>query len=96
MNLQVGTRLKGEKSSCEVIVVKGSATDGTLLCAGAEMVPGGAGGQSDEGPMIELGKRYSDDVSGIELLCTKAGVGPLALDGRVLALKASKPLPASD
>jgi hypothetical protein len=30
------------------------------------------------------------------LLCTKAGAGSLALDGRALGLKEAKPLPSSD
>ena len=32
----------------------------------------------------------------MEILCTKAGTGPLALGSRALSLKAPKPLPASD
>jgi hypothetical protein len=44
----------------------------------------------------QLGKRYADDEFGVELLCTKAGQGTLAVNGRPLPLKAAKPLPASD
>jgi len=43
-----------------------------------------------------LGKRYVDDASGIEVLCTKAGVGTITFDGRTLLLKEAKPLPSSD
>ena len=43
-----------------------------------------------------LGKRYVDDESDIEVLCTKAGDGALAVDGRPLVLKTAKPLPSSD
>lgn len=43
-----------------------------------------------------LGKRYSDEATGIELLCTKGGPGQLACDGRPLVVKAAKPLPSSD
>jgi hypothetical protein len=43
-----------------------------------------------------LGKRYTDETSGIEVLCSKAGEGLLAVDGRLLAIKEAKPLPASD
>ena len=39
MSLQVGTRLRGQNSTCEVIVVKGSDTPAVLMCAGAEMRP---------------------------------------------------------
>ena len=43
-----------------------------------------------------LGKRYSDESIGIELLCTKSGLGSLAVDGVPLGQKDAKPLPASD
>jgi len=49
-----------------------------------------------EGEQVLLGKRYSDEESGIELLCTKTGVGPLSFQGRVLGQKQAKQLPASD
>lgn len=37
VSLQVGNRLRGQNSTCEVIVVKGSASPAVLMCAGAEM-----------------------------------------------------------
>ena len=43
---------------------------------------------------VVLGKRYEGE--GIELLCSAAGDGTLTSDGRPLALKTAKPLPASD
>ncbi len=43
-----------------------------------------------------LGKRYVDEQTGLEVLCTKPGTGSLAADGRPLTIKAPKPLPASD
>ncbi|MET9090140.1 hypothetical protein ABZX77_51260 [Streptomyces sp. NPDC004237] len=99
VSLQVGNRLRGQNSTCEVIVVKGSDSPTVLMCAGAEMsatVPVPATPQSSEGPPIQLGKRYTDDNSGIEVLCTKAGIGPLTFDDRELTQKAAKALPASD
>ena len=45
---------------------------------------------------ILLGKRYSDGATGLEVLCTKAGEGSLALNGESLLLKEAKPLPSSD
>jgi len=42
------------------------------------------------------GKRYVNETLGLELLCTKGGEGVLAVDGAPLAIKTSKPLPASD
>ena len=44
----------------------------------------------------QIGKRYVDDADTIQLLCTKAGQGTLALDGNPLQIQAAKPLPASD
>jgi len=99
VGLQVGTRLRAQNSACEVIVVKGADGPAVLLCAGAEMLPTAADPAIQliaEGPAVQLGKRYTDEETGVEVLCTKAGVGPLALNDRELALKAAKALPASD
>lgn len=52
--------------------------------------------QQSDGPMIELGKRYSDDDAGVEVLCVKPGVGPLLFGAQELSLKGAKALPASD
>jgi len=43
-----------------------------------------------------LGKRYVDEEVGVELLCSKAGQGTLAVGERSLVLKNAKPLPTSD
>jgi hypothetical protein len=43
-----------------------------------------------------LGKRYVEDALGLEVLCTKAGEGTLAVDGTALPIKDAKPLPSSD
>ena len=80
-------------------MVKGTDDDARLVCAGLEMLdtdPGGDVSQLPDGPKIELGKRYTDDDTGIELLCTKPGVGPLVIGGRELTLKTAKALPSSD
>ena len=44
----------------------------------------------------QIGKRYVDEADTIQVLCTKAGSGTLALDGKALQIQAAKPLPASD
>jgi hypothetical protein len=44
----------------------------------------------------QMGKRFADPESGIEVLATKGGEGALSLDGQPLALKDAKPLPSSD
>jgi hypothetical protein len=96
--LQVGKRLRSPKSACEVIVIRG-ATSGALMCAGAEMLETGTAPEAfhaDGGHAIQLGKRYVDDEAGLEVLCVKAGAGPLIFGGRELTIKAAKSLPASD
>ena len=99
MSLKAGMRLFAQNSSCEVIVVKGADGVGPLSCAGLEMLadaPGETAPQAPDSPVIQLGKRYVDDNDLIEVLCTKAGAGPLAIDGRELVMKTARPLPASD
>jgi hypothetical protein len=44
----------------------------------------------------QMGKRYVDSNETIELLCTKPGDGSLGIGDALLAIKESKPLPASD
>lgn len=99
VGLQVGNRLRAQNSPCEVIVIKGSSDDAALLCAGVEMLPTAPPADAPaaaDGPAIELGKRYTDDATDIEVLCTKAGVGPLVYAEHELTLKSAKALPASD
>jgi len=99
VGLKTGMRLFAQNSSCEVIVVKSADTAGSVSCGGLDMLaaaPAKAGTQAPDGPLVELGKRYTDDDNLVEILCTKAGAGPLAVDGRILVLKTAKPLPASD
>jgi hypothetical protein len=99
VGMKTGMRLFAQNSSCEVIVVKSADAVGSLSCAGLEMLPAAparAAQQAPDDPVVELGKRYTDDDNLVEILCTKAGAGPLAVDGHVLTLKTAKPLPASD
>jgi hypothetical protein len=97
-------RLACPECSTEVIVVRAPSNDVVVTCGGSPMVdlsaprPGSGHGEvatnGEGGSMI--GKRYVDDEIGIELLCTKAGPGPLACDGRAMGLRGAKPLPSSD
>jgi hypothetical protein len=98
MKLKPGLRLRSAMSNTEVVVVRGG-TDVALTCGGVDMVGKDvavtvAGGEGPEDTAI--GKRYVDEVVGVELLCTKAGAGILACDGRPLALRTPKPLPSTD
>ena len=75
---------------------------GVLKCGGNPMVDlkeepavGGAPAPDAMGG-TQLGKRYVDEQTGLEVLCTKMGDGSLALDDRPLGLQGAKPLPPSD
>jgi len=101
VELKAGARLKSQVCETQVIVVRAPQGDVELSCGGAPMVPldadvpaGEPDGAWAEG--TQLGKRYADEGVGLEVLCTKAGKGSLALNGAPLGLKQAKPLPASD
>lgn len=102
MELRPGQKLRSAVSEAQVVVVKAPAGPVDLACGGAALL---AEGQEADGTAVLdeslgdgplLGKRYADDEAGIELLCTRPGAGGLTVDGRPLALKGAKPLPASD
>jgi hypothetical protein len=83
------------------VVVRAPAEPVDLRCGGHAFLAGDAepGNESvvagfDGG--TQLGKRYSDDELGLELLCTKAGEGSISVGETILAVKGAKPLPASD
>jgi hypothetical protein len=101
MQVKAGTRLRSAVSDAEVIVIRAPDDDVELTCGGVLMVAGedDSARQSappgDDGSVV-LGKRYVDADDTIEVLCTKAGEGTLALGGRPLVLKSAKPLPSSD
>ena len=101
MKLNVGLALYSTVDSTAVIVVRASDADVTITCGGEEMTTekpagdaGAAAAPSADGTL--LGKRYTDEELGLELLCTKGGPGALAVNGSPLEIKQAKPLPASD
>jgi hypothetical protein len=101
LKLNPGSRLYSTSCTTELVVVRGPAEDVAMSCCGAPMSE--QANEHAETARCEgkekalfVGKRYSDEVTGIELLCTKGGHGPLECDGRPLVVKASKPLPSSD
>jgi hypothetical protein len=100
--LKVGQTLASAVDTTAVIVVRAPKDEVALTCGGVDMVAGRSG--LGDGSGIDdahrggalLGKRYVDEDAALEVLCTKAGDGALALDGRLLAVKSAKPLPSSD
>ena len=101
MALRPGMRLRSAVCDTEVVVVK--APDGTadLRCGGHPMVPVPDGEIPEGLALVDssgtlLGKRYAHESSGLELLCTKAGVGGLSVGDEAVPEKSAKPLPSSD
>ncbi|MEV2218393.1 hypothetical protein AB0E01_00760 [Nocardia vinacea] len=103
MKPRVGQTLASTVDTTTVIVVRAPQADLEITCGGAAMVdpkgPGGVPADTADPELLggsQLGKRYADEELGVELLCTKAGQGTLAVNGVALPLKNAKPLPASD
>ena len=102
MELKPGSRWKSAVCDAEVVVVRATAGDISLECGGHLMVAH-ADGKPEGLALVEAhakgtqpGKRFADDVSGVEVLCTKGGKGSLAIGGRAIGAKEAKKLPASD
>jgi hypothetical protein len=101
VKLRVGLALASAVDATNVIVTRVPDGDVELTCGGVAMFP--KGGQAPEavadpaqmtGTLI--GKRYVDPADTLEVLCTKAGEGSLALDGVPLVTAEAKALPSSD
>lgn len=102
MELKPGSRWRSSVCDTEVVIVKPPKAESSLECGGQPMIPINASKPEGVGLAPEhssgsvVGKRYADEESGIEVLCSKAGAGSLALDGRPIAVKDAKKLPSSD
>jgi hypothetical protein len=102
MNLTAGARMRSTVDPTEVIVVKAPAADVDLRCGGQPVAP--IGEEPVEGSTIDaahqhgtqLGKRYADPDTGLEVLCTKGGDASLSLGDEPLPIKDAKALPSSD
>jgi hypothetical protein len=101
VKLRAGQQLVSVIDSTAVIVIRAPAAECMLTCGGVVMAaPDESVPAADPDPSLmggtQIGKRYVDEADTIQLLCTKAGAGTLALDGKPLLIQAAKPLPASD
>lgn len=96
--MKPGTKLKSSTCDTEIMVIRGANL--VVECGGRPMSdvrpaelqaldPAHGGGSM-------IGKRYVDAGNTLEVLCTKAGKGSLALAGTPLQIKDAKPLPSSD
>lgn len=101
--MKSGQQLTSTVCSTKVVVVRMPATDAILSCGGQPMVEAGSpapGHSSLRAPELfqgsSLGKRYSDPVTGLQVLCVSPGEGSLTCDGNPLVIEGAKPLPSSD
>lgn len=103
MKLRTGQKLRSAVCEAQLVVVRAPEADIELSCGGVPVLDDGqeADGTASLDPSLGgdgplLGKRYADDETGLELLCTRAGQGALTVDARPLPVKGAKPLPSSD
>ncbi|QUD90368.1 hypothetical protein [Phenylobacterium montanum] len=102
MDLKPGSRWKSAVCTAEAVVVRPPNAGVTLECGGQAMLgaadvraEGLAAAEGFDGGAA-VGKRYADETSGLEVLCSKSGGGAFSADGRLLTIKEAKKLPASD
>jgi len=102
MDLKPGSRWKSAVCDAELVVVRPPKSPVSLECGGHPVVPHGAAKPeglslaADHSGGSQTGKRFADEETGLEVLCTKAGAGSLSINGQPLAAKDAKKLPASD
>jgi hypothetical protein len=100
MQVKSGSRLKSVTCSTEVIVIRAPIDDVDLRCGGHPMAlqseTPNRQPMTGEGTATLLGKRYTNEAIGLEVLCTKPGDGWLSIGAEPLGLKDAKQLPSSD
>jgi len=108
VDLKPGSRWRSAVCDTEVVVVRASAGPVTFRIGGAAVFradtgqdrpsPNRGGAQPDAalaGGTL-LGKRYTDEATGLQVLCVKPGEGTITVDGRPAAVLTPRQLPASD
>jgi hypothetical protein len=93
--------LRSQVDGTEIIIVRPPAGEVTLACGGHPMIDPAVQAEqgltaSGEGGGTRLGKRYTTDDGGLEVLVTKPGEYAITVDGAPVVQKEAKPLPASD
>jgi len=102
MELKPGSRWRSAVGDGEVVVVRPPKSPVTLEAGGQPMIPqnaqppAGLAMAAEHAGGILAGKRYADEETGLEVLCSKAGPASLSIDGRPIAAKEAKKLPSSD
>jgi hypothetical protein len=80
-------RTLGLPGRLSVLVISAPAEDGLLTCGGEALVPQPPPACSllvRSAATIQPGQRFTDPVSGLRLVCTRAGQGVLTFAGRPL------------
>jgi hypothetical protein len=107
-DLKPGSRWRSAVCDTEVVVVRAPADPVTFRIGGAGVFPADASqdrpSRDREGARPDaalaggtlLGKRYTDEATGLQVLCVKPGDGTITVDGRPAAVMTPRPLPASD
>ena len=99
-SLTPGTRLKSTVCNTEIMVITAPAEGIDIMCGGAPMNPdgGGNGGtvHQEHAAGSILGKRYTNEGGGLEVLCVKGGEGSLWAGGTAMKVKDAKKLPKTD
>jgi hypothetical protein len=108
VDLKPGSRWRSAVCDTEVVVVRAPAGPVIFHIGGAEVFPADADqnrpsrdrGRAQPDAALAggtlLGKRYTDEATGLQVLCVKAGDGTITVDGRPAAVVAPRQLPASD
>ena len=108
MDLKPGSRWRSAVCDTEVVIVRAPAGPVTFRIGGAGVFPADAGhnrptpdrgGAQPDAALAGgtlLGKRYTDEATGLQVLCVKPGDGTITVDGRPAAVVTPRPLPASD
>ena len=100
--IKPGGRFRSSVCDVEVIVIKAPQSEIDLRCGGHQMLavsaerPEGRAPRAGFDSGTQLGKRYTDETIGLEILCTKGGPSSLSVGEVVLNVKDAKPLPSSD
>ena len=96
MKPRIGATLVSTADGTTVVVIRWGPYDLELTCGGALMVDQAnrvaappAALDAARAAGTHAGRRYHDEVHGVELLCTTAGWGDLAIGDAPLELKAS-------
>lgn len=102
MHLRPGLRLISTVCETAIVVVRATQPELDVRCGGAPMIALGEEIARGDGPQAgfaagtQVGKRYWDQDSGLEVMCTTGGAGSLSIGDRPVDVKPAKPLPSSD